>query len=327
MPLMLDESDVSRVLEMPALVDAMERAVERYSRGEVRQPLRAVLEVGDRAGWLGVMPAAVPEPPAAGVKLVTVFGGNAARGLPTHLATILLFDSRTGALLALVDGRLITEARTAAASAVSVRHLCPGEAPLTVALLGSGVQARSHLEAIRCVRPMSEVRVWSRTAAHARRLAEEASGRLAVPMRAAATAEEAVRGADLVVLVTASSTPVVESGWVRDGAHVVAVGACRPDQREMDSDLVARGRVIVDSRAGALAEAGDLLIPISEGRITPDHIAGELGEVVAGRVAGRTSPAEVTIFESLGMAIEDVAAASLVLDRARAAGAGREFAW
>jgi alanine dehydrogenase len=264
------------------------------------------------------------QPARLGAKLVTVFNQNEARGLPSHLATILLFDPETGELQAILDGRYITEARTAAVSAVSTRHLARADAA-TLAIIGSGVQARSHLEAYAEVRALNEVRVWSPRPASRERFAGEMAGRTSARLRTTDTAEQAVRGADLIVLVTSSPTPVIESGWVADGAHVVSVGACFPDQREMDPALAARGRFYVDSRAAALVESGDIVMGIRDGRFTDSHIAGELGAVVLGRAPGRRSAAEVTIFKSLGMAVEDVVAADLVLSRAVEQGAGAEL--
>jgi ornithine cyclodeaminase len=335
MPVILTEADVRAVLPMSDLISTMESALAKFSAGEVLQPLRTVLQIQARTqepntprtkdqgpAFFALMPAYQPDPPALGAKLVTVFNANAARGLPTHLATIILLDPETGALAALLEGRYITEARTAAVSAVSVRHMARADARV-LAILGSGVQARSHLEALAIVRPPSKVRVWSPTAAHRETFAREMSAHVPAPITAVATARDAVAGADLIVLATSSPSPVVESAWVGDGVHICAVGACRPDVREMDGALVGRARLVVDSRTGALAEAGDIVIPIREGRFAADHIAGELGEVAGGRAAGRTSAREVTIFKSLGMAVEDVAAAELVWRRAAERGIGR----
>jgi alanine dehydrogenase len=320
--LILSEADVRQLLPMEELIPAMADALAAFSAGAVQQPLRTVIEVGASKAFFGVMPAFIPESGALGTKLVTVFGSNLALGLPSHLATIVLLDSTTGEMRGLLDGRYITEARTAAVSAVSTRHLARPDAS-QLAIIGSGVQAWSHLEALRLVRTLSEVRVWSPTAAHRERFAREAEQKLSMPVRTARSAEEALDGADLIVLVSSAREPVARSAWVGEGAHVCAVGACRPDQREMDSDLVARGQLFVDSRTGALAEAGDIVLPIKERRFTADHIAGELGEVVSGRVTGRSSSSDVTIFKSLGMAVEDVAAAHLAFEKAAARGLGR----
>jgi alanine dehydrogenase len=285
--------------------------------------VRTALQVPHR-NFFGVMPAYMPSPPALGIKLVTVFNENAARGLPTHLATILLFDPETGALDVIMDGRYITEMRTAAVSAVAAKRLAPTDAAV-LAVLGSGAQARSHVELLTHVRPFREIRAWSPTRDHLDKFVSGAAGISSVPLRAAISVDQAVSGADVIALVTSSNTPVAQNAWVSPGALVIAVGACRPDTREMDPVLVARARVIVDSRAAAVVEAGDIVQGIREGRWTERHIAGELGDVVLGRTPGRTAPDEIVIFKSLGLAVEDVAAAQLVLTRAKAQGKGREI--
>jgi len=323
--LVLSEQDVRAVLPMGDLIDAMGAALAEFSSGRVQQPLRTVLEVGDRKSFFGVMPAFIPDSGALGTKLVTVFASNAAIGLPTHLATILLMDSETGSLLAVLDGRYITEARTAAVSAVSSKLLARPDAA-TLAIIGSGVQARSHFEALEHVCRLREVRIWSPTETHREQFATAVRQFTTADVKAVADARTAVAGADLVVLASSSREPVVRSEWIAEGAHVCAVGACRPDQREMDSALVRRSRLFVDSRIGALAEAGDVVLPIREGVFGPDHIAGELGDVAAGRVKGRTAASEVTVFKSLGMAVEDVAAAHLAFRRAAERGLGRGIA-
>jgi ornithine cyclodeaminase len=254
---------------------------------------------------------------------VTVYHHNHDRGLPSHLATIVLLDPETGALSALLDGRYITEARTAAVSAVSVRHLARRGSSV-LGIVGSGVQGRSHLEAIRHVVSLKDVRVWSPSGERRERFALEMSS-TSLPVRAVSNASDAVRGADIVVLATASRAPVIGDSDISEGTHIAAVGACRPDQREMPTALITRARVFVDARAGALKEAGDLLLPIGEGAIDADHIAGELGDVVAGRRPGRRSDREVTVFKSLGMAVEDVAAARLAVERALVMKLGRAF--
>lgn len=322
--LLLTERDVRAVLPMPDLIAAMERALAQFSAGRVIQPVRTVLEVGPDRNYFGVMPAALDDPPAVGTKLVTVFHRNHTRGLPSHLASIMLLDHDTGAPVALLDGRYITEARTAAVSAVSVKHLARPDARV-LAILGTGVQGRSHLEALRHVRPLDDVRVWSRDALHREAFVLEMGTATGLPVRAAATAEAAVRGADLIVLATSSHTPVVDSQHVADGSHVAAVGACRPDQREMPTSLVKRGRVFVDSHQAARKEAGDLIIPRAEGAFGDDHILGELGDLINGGVPGRLSPSDVTIFKSLGLAVEDVVAATMAVERATASGLGQRF--
>jgi alanine dehydrogenase len=323
MALLLTESDIRAALDMPALIDAMAGALDAFSAGRVTQPVRTVLEVGAEKNYFGVMPASIDDAAAVGAKLVTVYHGNHAKGLTSHLATIILLDHATGALSALLDGRYITEARTAAVSAVSTRLMARPDAR-SLAIIGSGVQAKSHLEAIRHVRSLDDVRVWSPTAANRRAFASAASA-TGITTRACETAGEAVRGADIVVLASASRTPVIDDGDIAPGTHICAVGACRPDQREMPTALVRRGRLVVDSRAAALKEAGEVLLPIAEGAIDAGHIAGELGDVAGGRLTGRQTPGDVTIFKSLGLAVEDVIAGELAVARAKAKGLGREF--
>jgi ornithine cyclodeaminase len=322
MTLCLSEANIRAVLPMPDLMGAMETALAAFSSGQVVQPVRPVVEMGE-AALFAAMPGFVRDPPVLGAKLVAVIGANQARGLPTHRASILLLDPETGALIALMDGRLITEMRTAAVSAVSAKYMARADAAV-LAILGSGVQARSHLAAFALWRTFAEVRAWSPTPDHVRRFASES----AVPVRVCASAAEAVRGADVVVLATASATPdipVVEDGWVGPGAHVVSVGACRPNQREMDPALVARAHLVVDSRASAFQESGDIVLGLREGRFAQSHVVAELGEVVSGGAPGRTSEREVTVFKSLGLAVEDLAAAHLAYRRARQQGIGVEI--
>lgn len=319
MTLCLSEADIRAVLPMQDLIGAMEAALAAFSSGQVVQPVRPVVEMGE-AAWFAAMPGFVRHPAVLGAKLVAVIGANQARGLPTHRASILLLDPETGALIAVMDGRLITEMRTAAVSAVSAKYMARADAGV-LAILGSGVQARSHLAALRLWRSFAEVRVWSPTPAHVRRFAADSP----VPVRACRSAEEAVRDADIVVLATASATPVVDFEWVAPGVHVISVGACRPNQREMDPVLVADARIVVDSRTAALQESGDIVMALREGRIAQTRVLAELGEVVSGGAPGRTSDMEITIFKSLGLAVEDLAAAHLAYRRARELGKGVEI--
>jgi alanine dehydrogenase len=316
MPRWLSERDVRQALAMPALIDAMAEALARFSAGAVDQPVRTAIELGPRC-FFGVMPAFDSGRGILGCKLVSVVPPNSARGLPTHQAVIALFDAETGSLEAVLDGRYITEARTAAVSAVSLRQLARPEADV-LAILGSGVQARSHLEAFRHVREFHHVRAWSPTAEHLRRFVDECG------IEPALSAEAAVRGAGVVLLATDSVSPVLASAWVNDGAHVIAIGACRPSQREIDPALVARSALFVDSGAAALVESGDIVQSIAEGRIDAGHIRAELGQVVSGASPGRRTAEEVTLFKSLGLAIEDLAAAALAWRSAKAAGVGCE---
>ncbi len=319
MPIWLGETQVRALLPLDSLTAAMESALAAFSAGAAVQPVRTVIEAAS-GSFFASMPALVRSPPAMGAKLVTVFSANAAKGLPTHLATILLLDPETGAPLAVMDGRYITEVRTAAVSTASFLHLARPDSRV-LAIFGSGVQAASHLEMLCRAAPFDEVRCWSPTPAHRQRFASEHSG-----VRVCSTAEEAARGADVIVLVTSSSTPVLRSEWVAPGAHVVAVGACRPHEREVDPPLLARSRLFVDSRQAALQESGDVVLGIRGGHFGESHIAAELGEVVAKTQPGRASADEITVFKSLGLAVEDIAAAQLVYRSAIAAGAGVHLA-
>jgi ornithine cyclodeaminase/alanine dehydrogenase-like protein (mu-crystallin family) len=309
MAVWLNEADVRAVLAPGELIGVMEKALAAFSSGEVVQPVRAALDIADRSFFI-VMPALYAGQGVMGSKLVTVVPANAERGLDTHQAAIALFDPVTGELLAVMDGRYITEVRTAAASAVSARHMARQDARV-LGILGSGVQAASHLEALRCVRQIREVRVWSPTRANLERFVGEHAG-----VCASESAEDAVRGADVVVVATSSATPAIRSEWVADGAHVIGIGAARPSQQELDPALVARARLVVDSRAAALVESGDIVRPIREGRFDEGHVAAELGEVIAGKKPGRTRADDVTLYKSLGLAVEDVAAAGLAYRRA-----------
>lgn len=324
--LLLREPDVRRLLSADALIPLMANALKAFSAGQVLQPVRVALIVPPHEGFLGLMPAYMRSTGALAAKLVSFFPQNAAKSLPTHLAVILLWDSATGEVLALMDGRLITEMRTAATSAAATQVLARPQARV-LAILGSGVQARSHLEAMQQVRSIAEARVWSRTAANVRRFVDEVRPHAAFAVRACPSAEEAVRDADLIVTATSATMPVLRGAWVAPGAHINAVGAPRPNWRELDTDAIRRARVFVDSRAGALAESGDLLVPIEEGAISADHIRGEIGEVLAGAVLGRTDSQEVTVFKSLGMAVEDVVTAQFVYAHARERNIGQEIAW
>ena len=277
---------------MTDLIPAMEKALIDFSAGRVTQPVRSVIKVQPPGGFLGLMPALTPD--GLGLKAVTFYPSNTERGIPTHMATIFLVDPETGTPLVIMDGRLITEMRTAAVSATATKLLAPPNAKV-LAILGSGVQAHSHFEALKRVKHFEEIRVWSPTREHAERFAKEIGA-------TAMSVEQAVRDADVIVTVTNSKTPVLKGAWLRPGCHVNAIGACRPDWRELDNDAVSNV-VFVDSREGALKESGDVILPGAK-------IYAELGEALAGKVPPRAT--ETTIFKSLGMAVEDIVAALLV---------------
>ena len=315
-PIFLSEEQVRKHLRMVDLIPALEKALIDFSSGKVTQPVRSVIKVDPPGGFLGLMPALTLD--GLGLKAVTFYPSNAERGIPTHMATIFLVDPQTGTPLAIMDGRLITEMRTAAVSAAATKLLASPDAKV-LAVLGSGVQARSHVEALRLVREFEEIRVWSPTQEHAERFAKEigtrswhrhpADGTLAGSQCHAMSAEQAVRGADVIVTVTSSKTPVLKGTWLKSGSHVNAIGACRPDWRELDDEVMQRAVIFVDSREGALKESGDVILS----RAT---IYAELGEALANKVPPRTN--ETTIFKSLGMAVEDIVAAMLVYRSATA---------
>jgi thiomorpholine-carboxylate dehydrogenase len=310
MALFLEEEQVRKNLRMADLIPAMEKALIDFSAGKVTQPVRQVIAVDPPGGFYGMMPALTPE--GLGQKIVTFYPPNAEKGIATHMATILLNDPQTGAPLAVMDGRLITEMRTAAVSAAATKLLAPKDAKV-LAILGSGVQARSHVEALGLVRQFEEIRVWSPNKSHAEQFAKEIGAKtMAV--------EEAVRGADVVVTVTSSKVPILQGKWLKPGSHVNAVGACRPDWRELDDDAM-RNVVFVDSREAAMKESGDVILSGAK-------IYAELGEALAGKIDHperigaredfRSRANETTIFKSLGMAVEDIAAALLVYRAATA---------
>ncbi len=291
-PLFLNEEQVREHLRMTELIPAMEKALTDFSAGRVTQPVRSIISVDPPGGFLGLMPARTPD--GLGLKAVTFYPSNAERGIPTHMATIFLVDPQTGTPLAIMDGRLITEMRTAAVSAAATKLLAPPDGKI-LAILGSGVQARSHVDALRLVRNFEEIRVWSPTRERAEQFAKEIGAK-------AISAEEAVRGADVIVTATNSKTPVLKGLWLKPGCHVNAIGACRPDWSELDDEAMSNV-VFVDSREGAMKESGDVILSGAK-------IYAELGEALAGNVPSRVS--ETTIFKSLGMAVEDIAAAMLV---------------
>ena len=290
----LDEPAVRKVLRYETLIPAMEHALADFSAGEVVQPVRSILPVGSDHGFFGLMPAVYGG--IFGAKLVTLFPKNAGTALPTHQGVIVIFSSATGEPLAMMDGRLITEMRTAAVSAVATKWLAKKDASV-LAILGSGVQARAHFHALSVIQRFPEVRIWSRNSSNAQGLAKELGG-------VAMSTEEAVRNADVVITVTHSPEPVLHGKWLKPGALVCAVGAVGLRSRELDDEAM-KGAVIVDSRQAAEVESGDIFLAKAT-------VYAELGEIVAGKVV---IPREnTTVFKSLGLAVEDLASAKLVLE-------------
>ena len=323
--LVLDQAQVRALLPMETCIELVERALVALARGAGSNPLRRGLLLPERAGVLGCMPGSLREPQVLGAKLITVVPANRHTELDTHQGVVVLLDPSTGVPRAILDGSEITALRTAAASAVATRALAPTGAG-DLALLGSSVQARTHLAAMRAVRELRRVRVFSPTAAHREAFCEAESRRHGIEIEPCADAHSAVEDADLVCTVTGSSTPVLEGAWLAPGAHVNAAGACAPRDRELDDEAILRARVFVDSREAAWAEAGDLRSPRDRGLIDEAHVLAELGEVLTGAHPGRTDERQITVFESLGLAVEDLACADHVWRRARAEGVGTAVA-
>jgi len=318
--LVLSHDDVKRLLPMENCIELMAEALTDLAQGESWQPLRFVVRPPDEQSLMGLMPAHHSSPRAAyGLKTVCIFPGNPGRGLDPHQGGVMLFDGETGELRALIDASAVTSIRTAAVTGVATRALAREDSRV-LAIIGSGVQARPHLQAMAAVRQFEQARVWSRTPEHAQAFAAEAQAPF--PVEAVETAEAAVRGADVVVTVTSSPEPVVERGWLAPGAHVNAVGSSIPTARELDSATIAAAAVFVDRRESTLNESGEYLRAIAEEGIGPDHIRAELGEVLVGSYEGRRSDDELTVFISLGLAVEDLAAAEYLYQRARDDGVG-----
>jgi ornithine cyclodeaminase/alanine dehydrogenase-like protein (mu-crystallin family) len=318
--LVLNQQEVEQLLDMEGCIEAMEAALASLARGEVQVPLRFILSPQDGAGLLGLMPAhRGGGSPLYSLKTVAVFPENPKRGLDAHQGTVTLFDGETGEVRALMNASAITAIRTAAVSAVATRLLAR-EDSRELGILGAGVQARTHVEAMRLVRDFERVRIYSPTAEHARALAEQESA------EAVSSPEEAVRGADVVVTATNATEPVLRLEWLKEDAHVNAIGGRPPQMTELDPETIAAAAFYVDRRESAENEAGDYRRALEEGAIGADHIRGEIGDVVIGSVAGRAG-AELTIFRSLGLAVEDLAAAEYVVRRARETGVGKEVAF
>lgn len=322
----LNQRDVEHLLTMPECVDLMTEALRALSRGDAIVPLRSMVWLPDRKGLLGLMPGYLGEPHSFGLKVVSVFPHNHEAGLPSHQGVVMLFDVERGNPLGIFDGDAITAIRTAAASGAATRVLARKDAG-DLAILGSGVQARTHLDAMRAVATLRRVRVWSRNAAHASAFADREGKRTGLRIEPMPSGEAAVRGADLICTTTAAKDPILLGDWVSPGAHINAVGACFKTHRELDTAAVKRARLYTDCRESVLNEAGEFLIPKSEGAFDDSHLLGELGEVLLGKVRGRQSEADITLYESLGVAVEDLASAHFLLRRAEETGTGAVVAW
>ncbi len=314
--LIADQKLVTEVFPMEEAIPTMRRALTMLADGDVVMPLRTMLGLPRGDAVMGLMPSYLGGLESVGVKVVAAFPANFGTEYDTHQGVVLFFDTERGLLRAIVDATSITAIRTAAVSGLVTDLLANPDAG-DLAIIGAGTQAHTHLQAMLAVRPVRRVRVYSVPAASAVEFAERESRLTGLPVEAVATAEEAVKGADLICTTTTATEPVVLGDWVASGAHVNAVGAYTPTTRELDSALVAKARVYADRRESLLSESGEFLIPKGEGLIGDDHIVGEIGEVLAGRAPARTSPDEITLFKSLGIAIEDLASAHRIYEICR----------
>ncbi len=328
--LILNAAQVRQALPMSAAVDAMKQAFVAISRHQVNMPVRIHLDFPGRSGTTLVMPAhvSVPENESLAVKVVSVFGNNLQRGLPRIMAIVTVFDPETGRPFALLEGTTLTQIRTAAASAAATDTLARKECE-SLAIIGAGVQARSHIEAIACVRPIRVIRISSRSRSSSDRLLHEMRKSLAgnCHIEIFDDANQAVAGADIVCTVSTATEPVFEPDSIYPGTHINAVGSYQPHVVEIPGKVVQNARVFVDHFESAMAEAGDLIRPIQDGLITRDHILGELGQVISGEIDGRTADSQITLFKSVGNAVEDCLAASTAIRGARLLKLGTEIPW
>jgi len=322
---LINGQQVRELLPMQRCIELMEHALRLVTDQRTRQPLRSWLQPPGVAGVMALMPGYLPEPAALGVKVISVFAGNFARGLPSHQGAVMLFDAAHGEPLALIDARAVTAIRTAAASAVATRLLAAADAR-TLGLCGYGEQAASHLEALSLVRPFERILVWGRDHAKCRAFAEQHSGDLDIAIEPVDSAQAAA-SADVICTLTSSSQPVVLGRWLRPGQHLNLVGASLPHAAEVDAEALVRARYFVDFRDSALAFAGELRLAREAGLIAESHLLGSLGEVLQGTLTGRGAPEDLTIFKSLGMIAEDLVACDFVLREAQRLGVGEHVHW
>ncbi|MDR1439447.1 MAG: ornithine cyclodeaminase family protein [Clostridiales bacterium] len=316
--LVVSEAEALEALDMESCIGLMADTLASLSGGDARLEPRTAMRLGG-GNLLGVMPACIKSKKIAGAKVLTVFPDNYASGRPSHQGQVLVFETEGGALKAIVGGETITGVRTAAVSAVATDRLANRDSRI-LGMIGAGLQARKHVEALLLVRGIELVNVWDISHERAAVFADEMSRRHNVRVEARATAEGAAAGADIICTVTPSRAPVLLAKYVKMGAHVNAVGACRPDARELDSDLVKMARFYVDSAESAKNEAGDYIMPLKEGAIGEGHIICELGDLILGKAEGRRSSLDVTVFKALGLAVEDLAAADFIVGRLQAGG-------
>jgi len=315
--LVLNHSEVERLLPMAECIAVMEETFAALSRGEFHQPLRTIVKPPEVKGVMALMPTfRAGDRPLFGLKAICVFPGNAAIGKDAHQGGVIIFDGTTGEPLAIVNASAITAIRTAAVSGLATKLLAREDAD-NLAIIGAGVQARTHLTAMSCIRNLKRIRIAARGFASAQKFAAEMQGQSAIEIEAIESTEDAVRGADIIVTATTSREPVLRREWISPGAHINAVGTYSVNAREIDTATMAEASLFVDRRESALNEAGDYLIAAQEGAIGPEHIRAELDQLVTGAHPGRNSRDEITLFKSLGLAIEDLAAAAYVFGKAK----------
>lgn len=318
----LSAEDVERALPMAVAIEAMRTAMARLSAGDCLVPERTHIDLPEHAGVTLVMPACMPSEGRMSVKVITLYDRNPAQGLPRIQAVTLLFDATNGVPLAMLEGSTLTAIRTGAGSGVATDLLARADSR-RAAIFGAGRQARTQLEAVCCVRPIVSACVYDPDAVAADRFAREMSAKLGIAVDVAGSPAHALRDADIVCTATVSPAPVFDDADIRPGTHINAIGSYKPHVQELPAATVARAHVVVDHRAGALTEPGDLLIPMAQGLFGPEHVALEVGEILLGRKPGRTSEDEITLYKSVGVAVQDLAAASAALARATELGIGR----
>ena len=318
--LILTHAEVTELLTMRECIAVMEEALAALDRGEAHQPLRMIVTPPGAAGDMALMPA-YRSGQNYGVKVVCFFPDNPAKGLDSHQGSVMLFSGATGELMAVMNASAITAIRTAAVSGVATRLLARRDAN-ELAIIGSGVQARAHIEAMACVRPIKRARIASRRIESAKRFAEDLRAKCSFPIEASESVEKAVRGADIVVTASTAEQPILKREWIAPGAHLNVVGSSIPSTREIDSETMAAASLFVDRRESTMNEGGDYLFAMREGLIGPDSIRAEIGQLLTGRHPGRVARDEITLFKSLGLAVEDLASARFLYDKAQRLNAG-----
>jgi len=313
-PLFVNNEKIASLLPMDECIEVMEKMFVSLAAGECLQPLRNIMRLPDGSGVMGMMPGFSEKLGVMGIKIITVFNANSEAGLPSHQGIVILFDAKNGQPLMLFDASEITAIRTAAASAVATKLLSRKNSSI-LAIIGSGEQAKRHIEAMLLVRNIKQINLWSRNEKNAKQLVNALSGEYNLPVHIKKNVREAVERADIICTVTSSKEPVVIGEWIAAGTHINAVGSSTPAARELDTTAILRSKLFCDRYESLFNEAGDFLIPKKEGTVTDDHVKGEIGEVLSGTKAGRESDEEITVFKSLGIAAEDIFAAFHIYEK------------